>query len=83
MESQTKAQMQGQGSAFFAVAGVQPDGTLQEIGGKGRTWPSEAEYHRERGWRAGTVVRYYPADFGRQEGEGALLQDGEPAGAPF
>ena len=67
MEAQTKAQEQGQGSAFFAVAGIQPDGTLREIGGKGRTWPSLEAFHRERGWRAGTVVRYYPADFGRQE----------------
>ena len=54
---------QGQGSAFFGVAGVQPDGTLHEIGGEGRTWASEADYHRERGWRAGTLVFYFPADF--------------------
>ncbi len=71
METATKAREQG--SAFFAVAGVQPDGTLQEIGGEGRTWPSEDAFHRERGWRAGTVVRYYPADFGRQEDEGAAF----------
>ena len=51
------------GNAFFATAGVQADGSLREIGGTGRTWANEAEFHRERGWRAGTVMHYYPADF--------------------
>ena len=55
------------GGAFYAVAGIMPDGTLREIGGEGRTWPSEDAFHEARGWRAGTVVRYWPADFGRQE----------------
>ena len=55
------------GGAFYAVAGIMPDGTLREIGGEGRTWPSEADYHKARGWRAGTVVTYYPADFGGQD----------------
>ncbi len=59
------------GSAFFAVAGIMPDGTLREIGGQGRTWAREEDYHRERGWRAGTVVRYYPADFDKEPSGGA------------
>ncbi|MCR5260046.1 MAG: hypothetical protein K6E40_18105 [Desulfovibrio sp.] len=70
-----------QESAFYATAGVQPDGTLQEIGGEGRTWPDEAAYHRARGWRAGTVVHYFPADFSRQEDDGRTVQDGALAGA--
>lgn len=60
------------GSAFFAVAGIQRDGSLREIGGTGRTWASEEDYHRERGWRAGTVVRYYPADFDKAPSGGAV-----------
>ena len=58
----------GQGSAFYATAGIQPDGTLQEIGGEGRTWPSVKAFHEARGWRAGTLVTYYPADFGKAAG---------------
>ena len=60
------------GSAFFAVAGIQPNGSLREIGGQGRTWASEEDYHRERGWRAGTVVRYFPADFDKEPSCGAV-----------
>jgi len=60
------------GSAFFATAGIQPDGSLREIGGQGRTWASEEDFHRERGWRAGTVVRYYPANFDKEPSCGAV-----------
>lgn len=60
------------GSAFFATAGIQPNGSLREIGGQGRTWASEEDFHRERGWRAGTVVRYFPADFDKAPSGGAV-----------
>jgi hypothetical protein len=68
--AKAKEQGHGQEGAFYAVAGVQKDGTLQEIGGEGRTWRTLEDFHRERGWRAGTVVTYYPADFGRRDAEG-------------
>ena len=74
MKTKAKAPAQGQGDAFFAVAGVMPDGTLREIGGTGeqqRTWPSVEAFHEARGWRAGTVVTYYPPDFSRQKAEEA------------
>lgn len=58
------------GGAFYAVAGIMPDGTLREIGGEGRTWPSLEDYHRARGWRGGTVVTYYPPDFGKMPSKG-------------
>ena len=76
MKTKTKAPTQGQeqGDAFYAVAGIMPDGTLREIGGTGpepRSWPNVEAYHEARGWRAGTVVTYYPPDFSRQKAEGA------------
>lgn len=51
--AKAKEQGHGQEGAFYAVAGVQKDGTLQEIGGEGRTWRTLEDFHRERGWRAG------------------------------
>ena len=75
METKTKTEAlnleAAQGSAFYAVAGVQKDGSLQEIGGEGRTWRTLEDFHRERGWRAGTVVTYYPADLSGQGGDGS------------
>ena len=59
----TKTPEPGQDSAFFAVAGVMPDGTLREIGGKGRTWKTQDEFHKARGWMAGTLLKYFPATF--------------------
>lgn len=74
MTDKTKAPEPGQDSAFFAVAGVMPDGTLREIGGTGeqqRTWPSVEAFHKARGWKAGTLVYYFPADLDRLEAGGA------------
>ena len=73
--AKAKEQGHGQEGAFYAVAGVQKDGTLQEIGGEGRTWRTLEDFHRERGWRAGTVVTYYPADFDKASFGGAVSMD--------
>lgn len=74
MKTKTKAPEPGQDSAFFAVAGVMPDGTLREIGGTGpepRTWASVDAYHEARGWKAGTLVYYFPADLDHLDAGGA------------
>lgn len=51
------------GSEFYAAAVVMEDGTLREVGGKGRTWKTQDEFHKARGWMTGTVLKYYPATF--------------------
>lgn len=53
--------------ARFADAYVLADGTVHEYGGQGRTWASEAEYHRQRGWRAGAL--FFPVQPRRQGAE--------------
>lgn len=70
-----------EGGAFYAVAGIMPDGTLREIGGEGRTWPSEDAYHEARGGMAGTVVRYYPPDAGTAPATHGDMDAGSLAGA--
>ena len=64
--AQTKATDEDAG-ARYADAYVLPDGTVHEYGGQGRTWASEAEYHRQRGWRAGAL--FFPVQPRRQESE--------------
>lgn len=51
------------GSEFYGAAVVMEDGTLREVGGKGRTWKTQDEFHKARGWMAGTVLKYFPATF--------------------
>ena len=51
------------GSEFYGAAVVMEDGTLREIGGRGRTWKTQDEFHKARGWKAGTVLKYFPAWF--------------------
>ncbi len=57
--AQTIGEQESGKNARFADAYVLEDGTVHEYGGQGRTWASEADYHRERGWRAGAL--FFPA----------------------
>ncbi len=63
MRKNRKAQSEGraQESAYYVCAGVQPDGTLQEIGGEGRTWPDEEAFRKMAGARGLSLVRWRPA----------------------
>ena len=45
----------GDETARYADAYVLPDGTVHEYGGQHRAWASEAEFHRQRGWKAGAL----------------------------
>lgn len=50
------------GAGFFGVGVVMPDGTVQEFGGEGRTWPSVEAFHADRAGREANLILHFPAE---------------------
>lgn len=63
----------------FGVGVVMPDGTVQEFGGQGRTWPSVDAFHEAKGMQEARLIVHYAGDGGGYFGTGVVLPSGDVA----